>query len=285
MNLLLSHPDVCISSGETHSVFKGTKWDPVLRKIKKRVFYDFPIRLLSGQDLFGYGYYETRKTVPNCIRCYIDRILYKGRFTAMIDTHNSYKSEEVLYTKEELGQCRLLTKGLNGVVFTVDMFREMYPDAVFFGFVRNGLAICEGYVRRGFTADRVAHCYNLVGQKLLESSEQMVNYHLLNYEDMVKNPLEFMHRIYAYAGLDISKVKKVRLQSKKIMNVNGKRSRLKGGDRQIFWYDPTIIHQYIKRDINKNQIQQLSVRDKKKFMSIAGDVMEKLGYVSGQELA
>ena len=45
MNLLLSHPNVCISSGETHKVFKGTKWDSWPRKLKKRFFFDLPIRL------------------------------------------------------------------------------------------------------------------------------------------------------------------------------------------------------------------------------------------------
>ena len=64
MNLLMSHSDVCISSGETHKVFKGTKWDPLWRKVKKRILYDFPIRLTAGQDVFGTQCFEERRTPP-----------------------------------------------------------------------------------------------------------------------------------------------------------------------------------------------------------------------------
>lgn len=279
MNLLLSHPDVCLSAGETSKVFKGTKWDPLWRKIKKRVCYDFPIRLVTGQDYFSPFLLETRKQVPGFLKRYIDSILYYGRFTAMIDTHNLYKFENIPYSKEELVRCRLLTKGLNGIACTVDLFRDMYPDAVFLGLVRNGLSICEGYVRRGHSAESIAEIYRSVVQRMLKSNAEMSNYHLLYYEDMVKNPLEFMHMTYNLVELDIKKVRKVRLQSKKIMNAEGSRSRLEGRDRQVFWHEPSQLHKHIKQDVNENQIRQLSENDKARFLSIAGDVMEELGYM------
>jgi len=280
MNLLLSHPDVCISSGETHKVFKGTNWDTLWRKIKKRIFYDFPVRLITRQDFFGVDNLEPRKEIPDLLKGHIDKVLYYGRFSAMIDTHNRYKDEDVSYTKNELSRCRLLTKGLNGIIFTVDLFNEMYPDAVFLGLTRNGLAICEGYLRRGFTVETVAHIYRSVVLKMLSLNEQISNYHIVSYEDMVKNPFQFMHQVYDYAGLDIKQVKKVRLQSKKIMGANGVRNRLEGGDRQVFWHEPSLLHKQIKQDVNENQIKQLHLQDKIKFLSLAGDVMKDLGYTT-----
>ena len=97
MNLLLSHPNVCISSGETHKVFKGTKWDSFFYRFKKRILYDLPIRFYTGQDIFGINWLEPRKPVPSMIQHYIDRILYYGRFKASIDTHNKYKYEKICY--------------------------------------------------------------------------------------------------------------------------------------------------------------------------------------------
>ena len=241
--------------------------------------YDFPIRLLSGQDVFGGEYLKPRKPLPKYLQSYVDHILYYGRFTTMIDTHNRFKFENVPYTKEELAKCRLLTKSLNGTVLAVDIFNTMYPDAVFFGLVRNGLAICEGYTRRGIAAEEAGRVYKIVVDKMLEANKNMNNYFLLKYEDMVSNPLEFMQQVYECANLDLTQVKKARLQSKKIMSASGTRDRLKGGDRQVFWYDLSSLQEHIKPNINENQIHQLKTEDKKAFLSIAGDSMEACGYV------
>jgi len=278
MNLLLSHPEVCISSGETHKVFKGTKWDSNIDVIKKRLFYDLPIRLLSGQDIFNINSLKKRKTISPFLQRYIDKILFEGRFTARLSTHNLYKYDNIPYTKEEIENCRLLTKGLNGVVYTVDIFNQMYPDAVFFGLVRNGLAICEGYVRRGVPSIEIGRMYKKIAKKLLSSNTQIENSHLVFYEDMVKDPLGFMRQIYSYANLDMGKVKKVRLQSKKMMGTDGKRKIHRGTDREVFWYELSEFHKFISPDINENQIKKLSKKDKSIFLSVAGDEMEELGY-------
>ena len=278
MNLLLTHPDVCVSSGETHKVFKGTKWDPHWRKIRKRLLYDYPIRILTRQDLFGVENLADRKTVPEILKKYIDLILYQGRFIANLSTHNRYKYQGIEYSHKELEECRLLTKSLNGTVFTVDLFSEMYPDATFFGLVRNGLAVCEGHIRRGYTAEYAGHLYAKVSQKMIDKNRLMDNYHLVAYEEMVKDPHQFMLQLFRMARLDPDIVQKVRLQSKKIMNSQGERSRIVGKNREVFWYSPVELTNKIKSDVNINQIKQLSIEDKKIFLSIAGGVMEELGY-------
>ncbi len=278
MNLLLSHPQVCLTSGETQKVFKGTRWDPLWRKIKKRVCYDYPIRLVVGQDVFGAGLLEPRKPVPLVVQRYVDRILYFGRFTAMIDSHNLYKFEGTPYTKQELAKCRLLTKGLSGLVYTVEVFREMYPDATFFGLIRNGLAVCEGNIRRGVTAVKFAQTYKAVVEKMLECNAQMPNYHLVRYEEMVKDPLRVLHRLYELAELDVRELQKVRLQSKAVMDRHGKHDLLRGSNRQVFWYNLAELGELIKPDINQHQIRQLRAGDKMKFLSIAGKTMEEVGY-------
>lgn len=278
MNLLLSHPGVCLSNGETDKVFKGTKWDSTWSIAKKRLFYDFPICLLTGQNLFSQTNLQRRKHVPDYLKTYIDLILYRGRYIAMVDTHNRYRSENIEYREEELKDCRLLTKGLGGIAFTVDMFSEMYSDATFLGLVRNGFALCEGFVRRGFDPKDVGYMYNTVARQIIKSAAERTNYHLYYYEDMVENPLEFMKKIYTAARLDSDEVKKIRLQSKGIMQSDGKRVHLKGRDREVFWHEKADLHNFIKNDVNQNQILQLKKKDRDKFLSVAGGVMEELGY-------
>ncbi len=279
MNLLLSHPDVCLSSAaESNKVFKGTRWDSGWRIAKKRICYDLPIRVLTGRDFFS-SRVAPRKPLPPFVRRYIDHILYHGRFNALIETHNLYKFDTIAYTREELASCRLLTKALNGLVYTVEMFGDMYPDAVFFGLVRNGLAVCEGCVRRGWSAEDFARTYKSVVEKMFELNAQMPNYYIVRYEDMVANPLEFTHKIYKHAELDIKHLQRIRLQSKPIMDREGKHSLNKGYDRQVFWYDLNSLQKHIRSDTNENQIRQLSADNKAKFLSIGGGIMEELGYV------
>lgn len=280
MNLLLSHPDVCLSDGETHKVFKGTKWESPTRRWQKRVMFELPIRVLTRQNLFGPNSLQPRKPVPESVKKVIDRILYQGRFHAMLATHNLYKFEDVRYTREELANCRLLTKGLNGTVFTVDMFGEMYPDAVFFGLVRNGLAVCEGYVRRGRSAEQTGRIYKTVVQKMLQLEDEMPNYHLIRYEEMVRDPLAVIRRVYELADLDFSQVPKIRLQSKQVTTADGRHELLKGQDRQVFWYAPNDLQNHIRSDVNENQIRKLDVESRRAFLSQAGAAMRELGYAT-----
>ena len=279
VNLFLSHPDVCISAGETHKVFKpGTRFDQGWMRIKKRLFYDYPIRMAIGEDYFWPNLVRPRKQVPNYVRKYIDRLLFDGRFIARIQSHNLYKSEGVKYTDEDLAKCRLLTKGLNGLVFTVDMFKEMYPDAVYFALVRNGLAVCEGRARRGHSVSKFAGHYQTIVEKMLEYSESMPNYHIVKYEDMVSKPLEFMKMLYQKADLDINQVNKVRLESKATIDKKGNHVLNKGYDRQVFWYEPDNLQDHIKPNINENQIKLLAPENREIFLNIAGDSMNRLGY-------
>jgi hypothetical protein len=282
VNMLISHPKVCISSGETHKVFKpGTDFDVGLPRIKKRLLYDYPIRLVSGQDFFRPRLLEERRPIPRYLQRYIDRILYGGRFTAMVESHNLYQYEGVKYTREELASCRLLTKGLDGIVYTAEVFREMYPDATFFAMIRNGLAICEGYVRRGGSAKGFAELYVRVAERMLHLQREIPGYQVLRYEEMVADPIGFLGKIYSIAGLDLKEVPKIRMLTRPITDKDGQRVITKGGYRQVIWYTPDELRKTVRSDINENQIRQLDGESKRAFLSVAGPMMERLGYPTG----
>ncbi len=278
-NLILSHPDICISSGETHKVFKGTRWDSKTRIVKKRLLYDFPICVISKQNYFNPRSMEQRRPIPIGLQQYIDKILYNGRFIAMIDTHNKYKTEGILYTRDEIAKCRLLTKALNGLIFTIDTFSQMYPDATFFGLTRNGFALCEGYIRRGIDLQTFGSWYHKIMTKMLQCEKRMPNFRLIKYETMVANPLKTLNEVCEFAELDIAKVAKIRMQGKKIMDATGKRRPVGGIRKQVYWYDKTSLQEYIKPNINENQIKNLSAETKSQFLNHAKDVMVQLDYL------
>jgi hypothetical protein len=170
---------------------------------------------------------------------------------------------------------------MNGVVFASDVFSEMYPDATFIAIVRNGLAICEGHIRRGRTAEEFGRMYEAVGRKMIQDTSLIKNYHIVYFEDMISDPLAFMKKIYVLANLDISKVGKVRLQAKKSMDGDGSRQYTFGGekDREIHWFETEAISKYIRKEVNESQMRRLSAEDRDAFLKQAQWSMEHFGYL------
>jgi len=273
-NLLTSHPDVCWLSGETHEVFYGKP--KKLLDIWIRRFFYFPVQVLAGQHIFGRRCLEKRNRIPKIIKNYIDIIFYLDKLTTDRNKFEGAKS-----SSSELKGCRFLAKNVNGVVLASDLFSKMYPDATFIAIVRNGLALCEGYVRRGWTANDFGRMYEIVCQKIIQDSKNIPNYYVVRFEELASDPVSFMKKIYSFANLDISKVSKIRLQSKKSTDKNGTRKYTFGGtkDRDIHWFDIEDIGNLIRKDVDENQIAQLNEKDKKIFLEKAQRSMEYFGYI------
>jgi hypothetical protein len=280
MNLLLSHPEVCMPTGETHKVFKGRALgESMWRIIQKRICYDLPIRAAVRQDVFHPLLLEPREKVPVLVQRFIDRILYSEKLRARHEAHNGYKSEGVEYSQAEIAGSRLLCKSVNGVIYTTDMFQAMYPDAMFFGLVRNGLAVCEGQVRRGRTAEKFGIMYKRLVTKMLEDAARLENYHIIRFEDMISDPLRLLDKIYQLAGLSVNELQKVRLQLKPTLDRQGHHGLAGGYDRQVIWYDLDDLDSHFRPEVDDNQISQLAPGDREAFLRIAQVTMERLGYL------
>lgn len=279
VNLIISHPGICISAGETHRVFKGrARFDNFFSTLRKRLTRDLPLRLRTGQDYFSTGLLKERRRLPPKVQIQIDRWLYYGRFEGRVATHNLYRTEGEEYSDQGLSECRLLSKGNDGLVFTADLFAEMYPDAVFLALVRNGLAVCEGRVRRGMTARKSAEMYAAVTQRMLNNAEKYPNYHLVRFEDVINNPVETAKDLYQLVGLSVEDVPRFRLESKGVTNTEGKHEHRLGKDHAVVWMSLEELDRNISSDVNENQIRRLSSDDKREFVGTAGESLERLGY-------
>lgn len=151
VNLLLSHPNVCSPSGEIQEVFRGgTRAEPQWRTMYKRIRYGLPLVLSSGDTrVISAWNFAPRRELSHWATRHIDWVLYREKLAARHEQHNRFVREGITYTDSQIAQARLLCKNLNGLILMTDNLAAMYPDATFFGLIRNGLALCEGYVRRG----------------------------------------------------------------------------------------------------------------------------------------
>lgn len=214
MNMLLSHPDLCKPTGETAQVFKGRREEPLWRILQRRVCYDLPLRLMAGHDLFDSKDVSPRPDVAKTAASFIDSVLYREKVAARTTAQNKYKFEGVEYQPEEIEQARLLAKNVNGIVFMTDALVRMYPDATFFGLVRDGRALCESHIRRGTTVQGVAQLYRRVARAMVEYKDTYQAFHIIQFEDLVQRPKSVLDFVYEKAGLSREQVRKVRLQVK-----------------------------------------------------------------------
>jgi len=270
VNLISSHRQVEWVA-ETHMIFYGDDWDSRLRKWSARALY-LPIFGIARQHIFWINKMDDRRELPEFLWPYIDWRLYSKR-QRVPDRREPEKQNNGRPT-------RPLFKNVNAMTLATDLFARMYPDAFFVGLVRDGLALCEGFVRRGFTAERFGKLYQRVVSQMIEDSQKRPNYHLVRFEDLIAAPEKEVHAIYDCLNLDLQGSQKFRLQAKRSMDKDGQRRYMFGGekDREMHWFEMSELRGQFRTDVNDNQIAQLAPQDKETCLKYISEVMDYFGY-------
>lgn len=269
VNLISSHPNVDWIA-ETHMVFYGDDWDSRFRKWMDRVFY-LPILVGTRQHIFWINKVGERNPVPKLLWPYVDMLLYRKHLRTLDEGRSISMNGETT---------RPLFKNVNAMTLNTKLFAEMYPDATFIALMRNGLALCEGFMRRGWSVERFAEMYNQVCREMIEDAEQLPNYHIVRFEDLLASPETVLPQIYAAAGLEFHRDQRFRLQAKKSMDKDGKRRYMFGGDedREIHWFELKQLRGQFRTDVNDNQIARLSEQDRLDCQARIGEYMQHFGY-------
>jgi hypothetical protein len=280
LNLLRSHPGVCSPRGELNEVFKGKpdeSWPTRLAKIGRYL----PFVLLEGGDIFRFKEWRARRPFKAATQDMLDRVFYREKFRARDESQNLYKTEKERYTDEEIASSRLLVKYLDGLIFISAELARMYPDATFFGLVRNGFAVCEGHVRRGHHLETIARNYDRGCKRMIEDSERIPNYHLARYEDIIAKPLEFLKEIYRLADLDIKQVRQVRLENKRVIQRDGSHGMADPGKgwKEMSWHSFEEFPKHLRTDANENQIRRLTPEQQALILEYSRDSLARFGYL------
>lgn len=281
LNLLRSHPQVCSPRGETHQVFKGKPDEPFFVRLEKRLKY-LPLLLMEGNDIFAADRWETRPPLKGASVNLIDSILFDEKLKARAPEQNLYKYQDEKYTEDEIISSRLLCKNLNGLIFLSKQLKMIYKDAVFFALVRNGYAVCEGFLRRSHNRNnlpRIATNYNKACEQIIKDSQEIPDFYIYKYEDIINNPIDNLKSVFFKAGLEWSALKKIRLETKQVVQADGSHTYVNNGrQKEVVWYDLDKFHQHFKLDANENQIKQLSKPEMNLIRNECGAVLEYFGY-------
>ncbi|MBV7337967.1 sulfotransferase [Chloroflexi bacterium TSY] len=276
LNLIASHPDVCILDGETHQVFMGREKRPI-RKWLNRICY-IPLLLGTRRHLFGLKAQAPTLIPSKIMQRYIDFLFFANKLTAARENPQIGRGTNYL---NRLRRARLLGKNVNGVVFATPLLAQMYPDATFIGMVRNGLALSEGFKRRGKDVDECGDLYQKVCQQMLSDAQSMDNYMIIRFEDLLQEPIKIVRHIYTLANLEMPTNLRVRLQSKLAMNPDGTRDYMLGASapKELHWMELAEVTNLLRQEINANQIAQLNQEDKNRFLARARSAMQQFNYL------
>lgn len=270
-NLFLTHPDVCSPILETVEIFRiGRRghWSGY-----KAAWLTRQVRFFDQRNL------SPRRPISKAAQAYIDRVLYEWKLKTYTDPEMRYKNEDETYVLEEVRNARLAAKNNNGLIFLSDVLREMYPDGTFFALVRHPLPLYESYKRRRFvrSVGEFISFYQQIVQKMLQDAGAFGNYHLVRFEDVLRDPVGTARRLYVLADLDPSKVHKIRLKAKEHYGANGTRHSPYTVNRH-YWLAPEEIGVFLDADINQYHVQHLAEGERAQICEQLGPLMSTLGY-------
>jgi hypothetical protein len=114
---------------------------------------------------------------------------------------------------------------------------------------------------------------------MLRDADALEHYHIVRFEDVLRDPIGVTRSLYRHAGLNFDEVEQIRLQMKPTMTRSGEHRLDRGYDRPVVWYAKDAIASHFHAEIDEVQVERLSAADRGAFLKIAGDAMEKLGYL------
>lgn len=106
----------------------------------------------------------------------IDARFYHFKLQDFTHPDNRFKFEGIPYTKGEVENAVLCRKSISRDIYLTELLSRVYEECFFVGLVRNGFALCEGWVRRGRSSQACGRAYREIGEKMIEDSQGYEHY-------------------------------------------------------------------------------------------------------------
>jgi hypothetical protein len=271
-NMFLTHPDVASPMKETLEIFRTG--------LRHATWPGYKLALLSRQPrLLDQWNYSERRPIPRAAQEYFDRVLFDWKVKTFEDSDMKWKSPDEQYTPDEVKKTRLVAKNNNGTIFLSDVLLEMYPDASFVALTRDPLALYESHKRRKITASarEFSAFYRTMTDKMLADAARLPNYHIIQFEELLRDPLGSLKKLYAWTNLDESKVSRLRFKAKPHLQSDGQHA-TKFTTGQHYWFAPADVYEFLERDINKLQADRIEAGERDLILQECRENLQKLGY-------
>ncbi len=270
-NLLQSHPEVCSPGLETHQLLCPGTAGPLRGRALAA--------LGCPPGFFDRRALGPRAPLPRVAAAAVDTILFLAKLQTLRDPYNRFRAEGRPYTLGEVFRSRLVSKNLDGLVCCTPALLRAYPDATFFGLVRDPVALYDSYRRRGLaaTAEAFARTYLVLARQLLSDAREHPRCHLLRFEELAADPAALVDRLYGLAGLARAPAQRVRLKVKPHLDACGDRAAPLPAGTKV-WLGLDQLRGFIEPRINAFHGQRVSAAEQRAIRAGAGPVLAPLGY-------
>jgi hypothetical protein len=280
MNLLLSSPDLAMPTGELQYVISGgalgtSFWE----KLRKKLSYQWPFQFFLGSEYFDRLSFQARPAMPFGIASWFDMMLGYEKAIAIRPGHNYWSSPRVRTSLRQRIDARIVVKAHDGYVFLHDALSHLYPDCKAVAIVRDGVALAESLLRRGWPLDLVIEYYTKIGDEIARLAQER-RVLVVKYESLVANVFRSMGELDQYLGLDLSSLSCYRMQHKARMGVDGKHGLPPGvRDRDLVWYSRSELSSHFIQNANSSQVSRLDSNTRLMLLACFRDTHLRLGYL------
>lgn len=251
-NVLQSHPDIGAPGYETGEILFDT---PALMRLKRT------IKLLIRAPI-----------APEWImRQYFEKKIVAAKPDVRNDSHDTKSSR---CGRQPITCLKSVDNDINLMPF----FFNATENCFGIGLLRNGLALCEGWMRRGIPAKACGKMYHKYGQLMIRYEKKWPNFHLIRFEDLLEDIFGASEKLFQLLDCHPHKLKKIRLKSKMVFQEDGSYQPAANHVNEKNWYSENEINRLLNKNINHIQIRKLDPSARREFLHEAADTMEKLGY-------
>ncbi len=268
-NILRSHPEICSPGYETGQILHNVNFSTYSK-------YSSPFKKKFFRSKFALSF-----PVFKIVSHYIDQRFFDLKMKTVDRPDSRYKSEGVLYKESEIAGSVLCLKSVNEDIDLSELLHRIYGNNCYFiGLIRNGYALCEGWMRRGHSATEAGRIYLYCSEKMKCDTERYPNYKIVRFEDIIKDPFGKSADLFRYIGVQHEKLEKIRVKAGKVLLEDGKHETRFGEENKKYWFDPHDIKKIIVPGISHIQEVRLPAKDKNDFEKYAMPVLEEFGYFS-----
>jgi hypothetical protein len=266
-NILESHPQVCSPLRETGQII----YEEVFRWLHPKAAERVLRGLLTHYRSIG-------SSLDEYLARNIQQVLWRKKLENLTHQDNKEKFDGMDYTLEEVRDAVLCLKSVDWDCYLSDYFVHHFEGPFFVGLIRNGYAVCNGWMRRGESARKAGKAYRMIAERLIEDEQRYKNYILVRFEDMLTDPFSVAAKLFKFAELHPTRLEKLRLKSKRILSQNGDHQVRFGTEERKYWLTKDQITDFLDPDIDTTQTHFLSREDRSRFAQQAKPMLDYFGY-------
>lgn len=273
-NIVQSHPEVIDTYYETNEIFGGKTSISLVEKF-----------IVELSALIRYPNHWSSKIAKN-------RLHRFAKYSFDNDVFNRQKYPQVLYEASEFERLTICTKLVsawevnamrkilkrNDALKYIPLLDAAFDNLKMIFLVRNGLAVAEGWGRRGADIDTAAFWYRkyvLYYENYAKSNPGKAL--IFKFEDLLSDPFGSASKIFEFIGMPVNDLPQLRIAIKPTLRSNKDLKNVTEKDK--VWVDRANFSKVVDSGINDLQIENFSKTKKNRFIEINSDILNRYGYI------